>query len=193
MIKNAEILTAFKKVKRENFLPSYLKDLAYSDMPLPISETEVMNQVSTTLFFLDVLNPKSGDIIYEVGAGTGYSTALLSEIVGKSGKVVSFELDKELYKKAKENLKRYRNIELILGNGLRGWNTHAPYDGIILFGAFDETPLNLINQLKVKSAIVFPKGKMLQTLIKITRMEKGIKTEEFGEYRLSRLIKQFLK
>ncbi|MFA5333179.1 MAG: protein-L-isoaspartate O-methyltransferase [Candidatus Nanoarchaeia archaeon] len=189
LIKHDEILRAFAKIKREEFLPDYLQLLAYSDAPLPISKTETMNQVSTTLFFIDVLNPKEGQTIYEIGAGSGYSTAILSELVGKKGKVISFELDKELYQKAKTNLKNYSNVTLILGNGLKGYPDNAPYDGIILFGALDEIPHNLINQMKVKGVLVYPQGSILQTLTKITRKEKGIKKEEFGEYRLSRLIK----
>jgi len=189
LVKNEELLKAFSKINREDFLPDYLKDMAYSDAPLPISETEVINQISTTLFFIDLLNPKTGQTVYEIGTGTGYSAALLSELVGKKGKVISFEIDKELYKKAKNNLKKYSNVELILGNGLKGYADSAPYDSIILFGALDETPHNLVSYLKVNGVIVYPHGKILQKLIRITRKEKGIKKEEFGEYRLSRLIK----
>lgn len=189
LIKNDEILRVFNKIKREDFLPDYLKDLAYNDASLPISKTETMNQVSTTLFFIDVLNPKEGQTIYEIGSGSGYSTAILSELVGKKGKVISFELDKETYQKAKNNLKKYSNIELILGNGLKGHFKNAPYDGIILFGAIDEIPEKLISQMKVNGVLVYPHGTILQALTKITRKEKGIKKEEFGEYRLSRLIK----
>ncbi|MFA5743359.1 MAG: protein-L-isoaspartate O-methyltransferase [Candidatus Nanoarchaeia archaeon] len=189
LIKHDEILRAFYKIKREEFLPDYLKELAYSDAPLPISTTETMNQVSTTLFFIDVLNPKEGQTIYEIGTGSGYSTAILSELVGKKGKIISFELDKEIYQKAKNNLKNYPNVTVILGNGLKGYPDNAPYDGIILFGALDEIPKKLVSQMKVNGVLVYPQGSILQTLTKITRKEKGIKKEEFGEYRLSRLIK----
>jgi len=189
IIKNFLVLEAFNKVDREEFLPDYLKDLAYADAPLPISKTENINQVSTTLFFIDALNIKEGQTIYEVGSGTGYSTAILSILAGKKGKVVSFELDKELYAKAKKNLKKYSNVELILGNGLKGWPDKAPYDKIILFGATDEKPDALINQLKVNGAIVYPHGTILQTLTRITKLDKGFKKEELGEYRLSKLIK----
>jgi protein-L-isoaspartate(D-aspartate) O-methyltransferase len=189
LIKNDRVLKAFAKVKREDFLPSYLKDLAYNDAPLPISKTEIMNQISTTLFFIDLLNPKEGQTIYEIGAGSGYSAAILSETVGKKGRVISFELDKELYKKAKISLKEYSNVKLILGNGLLGYPDYAPYDGIIFFGAIDEIPHNLISQMKVGGILVYPHGTILQALTKITRKERGIKKETFGEYRLSRLIK----
>ncbi|MDD4353422.1 MAG: protein-L-isoaspartate O-methyltransferase [Candidatus Nanoarchaeia archaeon] len=189
LIKNDEVLKAFKKIRREDFLPDYLKNLAYDDVSLPLNKNESMNQLSTTLFFIDILNPKEGNIIYEVGTGSGYSTAILSEIVGKKGKVISIELDKELYNKAKINLKNYSNVELILGNGLKGYSDKAPYDRIIIFGALDETPTNLINQMKVNGVLIYPKGIILQTLTKIIRKEKGIKKEQFGEFRLSKLIK----
>jgi protein-L-isoaspartate(D-aspartate) O-methyltransferase len=189
LIKNDKILKIFEKIKREDFLPDYLKTLAYKDAPLPINQKETMNQISTTLFFIDLLNPKEGQKIYEIGTGTGYSTAIISELVGKKGKIISFELDKEIYQKAKKNLKKYSNVELLLGNGLKGYPDLAPYDGIIIFGAIDEIPHNLISQMKVKGVLVYPKGNILQTLTKITRKEKGIKKEEFGEYRLTRLVK----
>jgi protein-L-isoaspartate(D-aspartate) O-methyltransferase len=189
LIKNDRVLKAFAKVKREDFLPDYLKNLAYNDAPLPINKTQTMNQISTTLFFIDLLNPKEGQTIYEIGAGSGYSAAMLSEMVGKKGRVISFELDKEIYKKAKIRLKKYPNVKLMLGNGLKGCPDYAPYDRIILFGAIDEIPHNLISQMKVGGILVYPHGTILQTLTKITREERAIKKETFGEYRLSRLIK----
>jgi protein-L-isoaspartate(D-aspartate) O-methyltransferase len=189
LIKNEAVLKAFDKVKREDFLPDYLKNLAYSDAPLPINESESMNSITTTLFFIDLLEPKEGQTIYEIGAGTGYSTALLSEIVGKKGKIISFEINKEIYGKAKKNLKKHSNIDLVLGNGLKGFPDFAPYDSIIIFGSLDEEPKNLLNYLKVGGKLIYPHGKILQKLIRITRMEKGAKKEEFGEYRLSKMIK----
>lgn len=188
LIKNKEVLKAFEKINRADFLPKYLKNLSYYDAPIPISESESMNSISTTLFFIDLLEPKSGQVIYEVGTGTGYSTALLSEIVGKNGKIISFEIDKELYNKAKNNLKKYKNINLILGNGLKGFPDYAPYDSIIIFGSLDEEPKNLLSYLKVGGKLIYPHGKILQKLVRITRLNKGVKKEEFGEYRLSKMI-----
>ncbi|MDD2678294.1 MAG: protein-L-isoaspartate O-methyltransferase [Candidatus Nanoarchaeia archaeon] len=188
LIKNSNILKAFNKIKREDFLPDYLKDLAYADAPLPISKTESMNQISTTLFFIDALNLNSGHTVLEVGAGSGYSTAILSEIVGKTGNVVSFELDKELHEKAKKNLKKYSNVTLVLGNGLKGFPDKAPYDRAILFGALEKNPEAIMNQLKVGGVLVYPKGSILQSLVRIKKLQKGLKSESLGEYRLSKLI-----
>lgn len=189
LIKNDSVLKAFYNIKREDFLPKYLKDLAYEDLPLPISEKESMNQISTTLIFIDAINAKKGDNIYLVGAGSGYSSAILSEIVGPKGKVLSFEIDKEIFEKAKKNLKKFKNVKVKLANGFIPDNSFAPYDGIIIFGAVEEAPKELINMLKVDSSIVFPKGMIIQSLMKITRKIKGLKSEKLGEYRLKRLIK----
>jgi protein-L-isoaspartate(D-aspartate) O-methyltransferase len=129
------------------------------------------------------LSPKKGDKILEVGTGSGYQAAVLSESVGSKGEVVTIEYLKSLFLYARKNLKNYNNVKTVLGDGSKGYKKEAPFDGIIVTAASPRIPKPLKQQLKVGGVLVIPVGEIIQDMIKVTRTKKGYKKENLGEFR----------
>lgn len=157
------IINAFSKVKRENFIPSKLRKYAYNDEALPIGEGQTISQPYTIATMLSMLDLKEGQKVLEIGSGSGYVLALVSEIVGKKGKVFGVEKNRELARKSKSNLKSYtKNIKVYFKNGYNGLKEHASYDRIIISAACNEIPKPLIKQLKKDSIVLAPIGNKFQ-------------------------------
>ena len=91
VLKTAQLVEAFLKADRKNFVPENLKDLAYLDEALPIGEGQTISQPYTVAFMLELLEPQSGQTLMDVGYGSGWTTALLAQIVGDAGRVYAFE------------------------------------------------------------------------------------------------------
>ena len=171
------ILDAFSKVKRENFIPEELEKEAYEDTALPIGHGQTISQPYTIAVMLSELELKKGQNILEVGSGSGYVLALLSEIIGKNGKVSGIEVVKELVAKSKESLEDYNNIEIYHRNGSKGLPEKAPFDRILISAACREVPKELLNQLKDGGILLTPKGpRFEQSLVVIERQGNEFKT-----------------
>lgn len=183
LLKKRMVLDAFKKVKRENFVPKYLKEFAYDDIPLHIGEGQTISQPTTVAIMTNALKLKTGDKVLEVGSGSGYQAAIISEIIGKTGKLYTIEYLKNLYILAKNNLKNYKNVTVILGDGSKGLKKEAPFDKIIVTAASPNIPKQLVQQLKTGGILIVPVGGLIQDMIKITKKENGIKKENLGEFR----------
>ena len=168
-----EILNAFSKVKRENFVSKDLEDRAYEDRPLPIGHRATISQPYTIATMLKMLSLKKGQKVLELGSGCGYVLALMSEIVGEKGEVYGIEIVKELANKSKENLKDYKNIEVYNRDGKKGLKKTAPFDRILISAASEGPPRNVLYQLKDKALLVAPVGpKYGQTLVIMQREKK---------------------
>ena len=115
-----EIIDAFSKVKREDFIPKDMKKLAYEDTSLPIGQGQTISQPYTIAMMFSLLELKKGQKVLEVGSGCGYALSLLSEIVGNEGKIFGMEIIKELFEKSKKNLKEYKNVRVYNQNGIYG-------------------------------------------------------------------------
>ncbi|MBN1923689.1 MAG: protein-L-isoaspartate(D-aspartate) O-methyltransferase [Nanoarchaeota archaeon] len=183
IITDKKVLNAFKKVERQNFVPKYLKEFAYDDVPLHIGEGQTISQPTTVALMTQALNIKKGDNVLEVGSGSGYQAAILSELVGEKGKVFTIEYLKELYLFAKKNLKSYKNVKVLLGDGSKGYNAEAPFDKIIVTAASPVIPPPLIEQLKTGGVLLIPVGEFIQDMLKITKTKSGLKKEDLGEFR----------
>src|SRR3989344_7026334 len=101
-ITDRKVINAFKKIPRENFLPKPLKEYAYEDRPLPILKQQTISQPTTIMIMTQALDLKKGQKVLEVGTGSGYQAALISELIGKNGKLYTLEIIKELVKFSKE-------------------------------------------------------------------------------------------
>ena len=171
-----EILNAFSKVKREDFVPENLKSRSYEDIPLPLGFQQTISQPYTIATMLSLLELKRDLKILEVGSGCGYVLALLSNIVGKNGKVFGIEIIKELAEKSKENLKSYKNVEIKIGNGRLGLPEESPFNRILISAGYKEIPKPLISQLKEKGIIVAPIGNSYgQDLIAYQKIKHKLK------------------
>jgi len=157
-IKMPEIIQAFYKIKRGDFLPSELADQEEVDAPLPIGHGVTNSQPLTVAFMLELLEPKPGQNILDIGSGSGWTTALLAEIVGSKGKISGVERISEIKEFGDRNIKKYNfsNVKIICGDGSKGLPNEAPFDRILVSAAAFEIPPELKNQLKIGGRLVIP-------------------------------------
>ena len=167
-LKTPEIIKAFKKIKREDFLLPEDKGKAEINNALPIGYGQTISQPATVTFMLELLQPKAEDKILDVGSGSGWTTALLAEIAGKRGKVYGIERILELKNFGEQNVSKYDFIKkgraiIIHGDGYAGLPKFAPFDKILVSAAALEAPSKLLTQLKVKGRMVIPIGKQYES------------------------------
>ena len=158
-LKTSEIIKAFEKIKREDFLPEGDKELAKLNKALPIGFGQTISQPLTVAFMLELLQPSPGDKILDVGSGSGWTSALLAEITGFKGKVVAIEVIKELKEFGEKNVAKYgfidkKIVEFILGDGSLGFKKEAPYDKILVSASSKKEPEALKKQLKINGRLV---------------------------------------
>jgi protein-L-isoaspartate(D-aspartate) O-methyltransferase len=154
---SAGVITAMAKVPREEFvLPAY-RHLAYDNTPLPIEAGQTISQPLIVALMTDLLDPQPADVMLEVGTGSGYQAAVLSELIDH---LYSIEIVEELAASAAEVLSRlgYNNVTVRAGDGYAGWPEHAPFDGIIVTAAAEKIPPPLLQQLKPGGKLVIPVG-----------------------------------
>ncbi len=158
VLDNKVLKDAFVAIDRIDFVPEDYAEEAYEDYPLPIGHEQTISQPTTVAFMLELLDPKEGDRILDVGSGSGWTTALLSHIVGEKGEVVGVERISELVESGKENIKRYdfKNMKIIKAEKEVGSKSDAPFDKILVSAAAEELPKQLLEQLKVGGTIVIP-------------------------------------
>ena len=133
------------------------RDLAYRNTPLPIEAGQTISQPLIVALMTELLEPQPGDVILEVGTGSGYQAAVLAELVKH---VYSMEIVEELATSAAQTLQRlnYDNVTVRAGDGYAGWPEHAPFDGIIVTAAAEHLPPPLLQQLKPGGKLVIPVG-----------------------------------
>ena len=183
IVTDKRILEAFKEIPRENFVPKEYKDEAYSDYPLPLDHNQTISQPTTVAMMTQFLEPKPNQKILEIGAGSGYQAAILSHIVGSKGKIITTEIIPELAQTAKNNLKKYKNVQIIHHDGSKGYRKQAPYDRIILTAACRQIPKPLIQQLKENGIILAPTGSFfMQIMVKGIKKKNKLETQDLGYF-----------
>ncbi len=168
---DAHILETLKSLRRDLFVPSVYKELAYSEAELPIGEGEIMLEPKTQARLLHDLAPKAHETILEVGSGTGYLTALLAL---QSLRVVSLEIHASLAKESRHNLSKagISNAEVLNLDASQSLNLDTHFDAILLTGSCDHAPQHLLNCLKIGGRLMGILGQepMMQNTV-ITRLE----------------------
>ena len=154
---DADVLDALGAVPREAFVPPAYRHAAYRNTPLPIAAGQTISQPLIVALMTDLLDPQPGDVILEVGTGSGYQAAVLAELVDR---VYSVEIVETLATGASALLERlgYDNVTVRSGDGYAGWPEHAPFDGIIVTAAAEALPPPLLAQLKPGARLVIPLG-----------------------------------
>jgi len=176
LIEDKNVIEAFRKIKRENFIPENLKEEAYVDMPLDIGYGQTISQPTTVAIMTQALDLKKGMKVLEIGTGSGYQASIIGQIIGKTGHVYSVERIHELISYAKHNIKKtgLKNITVIESDGSLGYANKAPYDRIIVTAACPEIPQELLKQLKQKGILVVPVGSepYSQRMLRIEKLDK---------------------
>jgi len=160
-LKNPKVIEAFRNVDRYNFVIPYLRNEAYQNTPLAIGFGQTISQPLTVAFMLELLDVCEGQKVLDVGSGSGWTTALLAEMVKDKGKVYGIEIIPELYEFGKANVAKLGYIqkgivEMICGNGYYGLKEFAPFDRILCSAEVKEIPKAFKEQLKVGGKMVLP-------------------------------------
>ncbi len=175
-LKTQKIIDTFNIIDRKDFVPESLQNEAYGNYPLSIGMRQTISQPLTVAFMLELLGAQAGEKILDIGTGSGWQAALLAEIVGEQGKIISIERIEELKNFTESNLKKYDFLEkeiiiLILGDGSKGYPEEAPYDKIIAAASGEKIPDIWKEQLKIGGRIVAPVKQSIFVLEKINQKD----------------------
>lgn len=187
-INSQKVLDALNNVPRHLFMDSGFEDHAYQDKAFPIAADQTISQPYTVAFQTELLRVKKGDIVLEIGTGSGYQTAVLCEL---GAKVYSIERQHELYRKTKKFLGKigYRPKFLSFGDGYKGLPEYAPFDKIIVTAGAPYVPKALLAQLKIGGRLVIPVGEDPQVMtLYVRKSGKEFEKKEFGEFRFVPLL-----
>lgn len=176
-LKTPRIIEAFQKIKRIDFLPEEIKDLAELNEALSIGLGQTISQPLVVAFMIEQLQPQPGDKILDIGSGSGWTTALLAEIVGgptkggHPGKVIAIEVVPRLKEFGEKNVAKYNfikkgTVEFLIADGSKGYQKEAPFDKILVSAAAEKIPQEWREQLKIGGRIVTPVGSSIWLLIK---------------------------
>lgn len=156
-IRDTRVLAAMASVPRHEFMPEDLRQDAYGDHPLPIGEGQTISQPYIVAAMLAHLALRATDRVLEVGTGSGYVTALLSQL---GAEVFSVERYASLAASAEATLLRlgYENVKIEVGDGRHGWSEYAPFDAILVSAATSEVPPALFAQLREGGRLMIPVG-----------------------------------
>lgn len=175
------VLTAMALIDRKDFVLPADYDCAYENHPLPIEESQTISQPYIVAYMTAALKLKSTDRVLEVGTGSGYQTAILSQLCHH---VYTLEIFDTLYKKAKERFHALgiKNITAYLANGYEGLSTKAPFDAIIVTAAPEKMPEILLEQLAEGGRLCLPLGALHETqeLLLFTKVDGEMKKASLG-------------
>jgi protein-L-isoaspartate(D-aspartate) O-methyltransferase len=180
-IQDAKVLDAMRVVLRHQFVPEALQSRAYGDHALPIAANQTISQPYIVARMTELLELDDRSRVLEIGAGSGYQTAVLSKLAAQ---VFAIERIPELAREAQARIRQMGiyNATVKCFDGTLGWSAHAPYDGILVAAGGPDVPEPLLAQLKVGGRLVLPIGAQRdsQTLIRVIRTEKGFEREDHG-------------
>jgi protein-L-isoaspartate(D-aspartate) O-methyltransferase len=175
-IHDERVLAAMLAVPRHLFVPAPHRSEAYADYPLPIGHGQTISQPFIVALMTEALALAGSEKVLEVGTGSGYQTAILAELAGR---VITVERIAGLAVDAGELLQRYSNVTMVTGDGSKGYEKEAPYDGIIVTAAASRIPPALTAQLAEGGRLVLPVGPAFyQSLLKITKVNGQLKEEQ---------------
>ena len=187
-IRDLAVLRAVDLTPRHVFVPTGVRHRAYEDSALPIGNGQTISQPSVHARYLELLHLTGKERALEVGTGTGYQTALLSNLAAQ---VFSIERVPALYEQAREILRQLdvRNVSMLLGDGTIGWREYAPYDAILVSAGAPTVPAPLLDQLAEGGTLLIPLGgKDEQILVSFERRDGTIVRRDIAPVRFVPLL-----
>lgn len=170
-VKSPRVLAAMGEVPRHRFVDADLK-AAYGDHPLSIGHGQTISQPYMVALMTELLAPEAGHRILEIGAGSGYQTAVLARLCAH---VYAVERIHALARRAADTLAalEVHNVSLVTGDGTRGWTEHAPFDGILVAAGAPSVPTPYLDQLRVGGRLVIPVGKRQYQQLQCITLHSG--------------------
>lgn len=161
-IRSPTVLAAMRSVQRHLFIPESMRSYAYSDRPVPIGYGQTISQPYIVAYMTQVIDPRPGFKVLEIGTGSGYQAAILA---GITKAVYTVEIVQPLGQSATERLQQlgYKNVTVKIDDGYHGWKEYAPFDAIIVTAATEYIPPPLLEQLKENGKMIIPVGSPFQT------------------------------
>lgn len=190
-IDNPRILQAMRTIPRHVFIPPPHDRSAYDDNPLPIGNGQTISQPYIVALMTQILDPGPEDRILEIGAGSGYQTAILASLAKQ---VITIERIPAVAERARSNLAELgiSNAELVVGDGTLGHPAAAPYNGIIITAATPQIPRPLIDQVMEGGRLVAPVGSRdLQELVEMVKRGDRFDERHHGGVRFVPLIGRY--
>jgi len=189
-LRSPQIIEAFEKIDRKYFIPESFQDHIYIDRPLPIGKDQTISQPSTVAFMLEQLQPQKGDKILDIGSGSGWTTALLCQIVGEEGSVLGLERHDELVERGRENLRKLHASDhcRIEKAGEELGKPGEQFDKILVSASAEEIPEELFAQLKVGGILVIPVKNSIFRFKKLSGTK--IEAQEFPGFVFVPLIRE---
>ncbi len=187
-IKDERVLDVFGRIPRHLFVDTAFEARAYDDSALPIGKGQTISQPYTVARQTELLEVFAGEKMLEIGTGSGYQAAILSEL---GAEVYSVERHKKLYEKARETLKSLGySIQLKLGDGTLGWSAYAPYDGIVVTAGAPVVPEDLVEQLNVNGRLIVPVGdEKKQEMVRVIKLrEDEFEEEHYRNFKFVPLV-----
>lgn len=188
-VTDARVLSAMEKIDRAAFVTGIFADRAYEDMPLPIACGQTISQPSVVALMTEALQVGPRDKVLEVGTGSGYQAAILSQLARR---VYTVERHRPLVNEARAVFYRLglTNITALASDGCYGLPEQAPFDRILVTAAAEDPPGPLLAQLKIGGIMVVPVGQSdaVQTLIRVTRTQEGFDYDELRQVRFVPLV-----
>ena len=169
-LRTPRIIEAFRKVDRKLFIPDDFRDFIYSDRPLPIGNEQTISQPSTVAFMLELLEPKEGQKILDIGSGSGWTTSLLCAIVGKEGSVLGLERVDTLVASGQKHLAQFSfgpQCRIEKAGSLLGRHGEQ-FDRILVSASVEKFPQQLLSQLHVGGILVIP---VQNDIVKVTKRD----------------------
>ena len=190
-IKDEKVLEAMRSIPRHFFVTEALRGRAYDDNALPINLNQTISQPFIVARMTELLEIDKKSRVLEIGAGSGYQTALLARLASQ---VYAIERLGELAREAQSRIRELGiyNATVKAFDGTLGWSAYGPYDGVLVAAAGPQIPEPLIAQLKVGGRLVIPVGvtRESQKLMRVIKTETGQKIEEHGGCQFVPLIGQ---
>jgi len=190
-IKDNRILKAMGKINRHLFIPQQLRKICdpYGNHPCPIGYGQTISQPYIVAYMTERLRIKNGDNVLEVGTGSGYQAAIISEL---GAEVTSLEIVKELALHAENILSEegYKSVKVINSSGYIGYPDNAPYDAIIVTCAPPDIPDNLVKELKEGGRMIIPVGRFSQRLLFLIKVKGKVIISEEMNVRFVPMVKK---
>ncbi|WLD14777.1 protein-L-isoaspartate(D-aspartate) O-methyltransferase [Planctellipticum variicoloris] len=171
-VANPRVLASMRQVPRHEFVAGNMKSLAYNDAALAIGHKQTISPPYVVAYMTETIDPQPEDRVLEIGTGSGYQAAVLSNLAKE---VYSIEIVEPLGKQAAERLKRlgYANVTTMVGDGYKGWPEHAPFDKIIVTCSPENIPQPLVDQLKEGGRMIIPLGERYSQVFHLLEKQEG--------------------